>query len=455
MKTQTRQIKIKGMHCRSCEILIEDELSQVNGITKVDADQKSSAARITYQGQLNEKQVALAIKKAGYELAESATDESLQLIDLDKNKIINLLVAGVVVFVSGWLLQKSGWLNKALASTSGAPSLSVAFIIGLTAGLSTCMALVGGLVLAASAKFAQSHPQATVQEKLIPQLMFNLGRVIGFFILGGILGLMGSALQLSLTFTGLLTISVGLVMLVLGGQLLNIFPWLNQFKLTLPKQITRQLNLTKSNQSYSHPRTLLLGGLTFFLPCGFTQAMQLAAINSGSFTQGSLLMGAFAIGTAVGLILIGVVSSFIKGKVAQLFFMISGLIVIILAALNILNGLNLLGLPVPNLFRVASIQGQVLGNNESLSGEQIITMTQNRAGYQPNSFTVKKNRPVKWVINSIDSYSCASSLVVPKLNVKQFLQAGENVIKFTPTESGTIKFSCGMGMYSGLIKVTD
>ncbi|NCP77121.1 sulfite exporter TauE/SafE family protein [bacterium] len=40
------------------------------------------------------------------------------------------------------------------------------------------------------------------------------------------------------------------------------------------------------------------GALTFFLPCGFTLAMQAYAITTGSFITGALTMMAFALGTA-------------------------------------------------------------------------------------------------------------------------------------------------------------
>ncbi len=87
-------------------------------------------------------------------------------------------------------------------------------------------------------------------------------------------------------------------------------------------------------------------------------------------------------------------------------------------------------------------------------GYQVVKMTQNATGYQPNRFTVKVGVPVKWDINSV-SASCATSLQVPGLGITKSLIRGENSIEFTPTETGTINFSCGMGMYTGQFYVTD
>ncbi len=82
-------------------------------------------------------------------------------------------------------------------------------------------------------------------------------------------------------------------------------------------------------------------------------------------------------------------------------------------------------------------------------GVRIIKMDQLAGGYFPNSFTIKKGVPVKWVINSKAPDTCAGSIVIPKLGIKKNLVKGENIIEFTPKEAGDIKFSCVMGMYSG------
>ena len=82
-------------------------------------------------------------------------------------------------------------------------------------------------------------------------------------------------------------------------------------------------------------------------------------------------------------------------------------------------------------------------------------MEERSNGYFPNRFTIKKDIPVRWVIDAKDPYSCASALVSSKLGVRKNLQAGKNIIEFTPKETGKIKFSCSMGMYSGYFDVID
>lgn len=202
---------------------------------------------------------------------------------------------------------------------------------------------------------------------------------------------------------------------------------------------------------------MIMGSLTFFLPCGFTQAMQLFAISSGSALTGALTMGIFALGTTPGLIGIGGLTSMVKGVFAKTFFRFAGVVVIVLAFFNVSNGYNLAGLNIDILSAFNKIvRAQSHTPNITIeNGVQIVKMIQNSSGYSPNNFTIRKGIPVKWIINSTDSFNCASSIVSTKLGVRQVLQQGENVIEFTPDEVGPIRFSCSMGMYSGVFNVID
>lgn len=98
------------------------------------------------------------------------------------------------------------------------------------------------------------------------------------------------------------------------------------------------------------------------------------------------------------------------------------------------------------------------GNNDKGSSQkavasennvQIVRMTQYAGGYQPKEFTIKRGMPVKWVIDSKAPDTCSGSIRIAKLGINKELQRGENIIEFTPTDKGEIKFSCVMGMYSG------
>ncbi len=444
-------VEIKGMHCRSCEMLVEGNLREIPEIEKANVNHKTGLAEIYYGSQKpNYEEIEEAIRKAGYSIGQN---QKKSFISKNMSDYKDLGVAFLFLVGAYFVLKSLGLLNISFNTTSDTLSLPLVLLIGLTAGVSTCMALIGGLVLGISARHAEKHPEATAKEKFRPHLFFNLGRITSYFILGGLLGILGGFIQLSGLTLGLITIAVGLVMLLLGMQLIEIFPRLNNFKLTLPKGIANILGMKNHQKEYSHKSSFILGAMTFFLPCGFTQAMQLVAISTGSFIWGGLVMMTFAIGTLPGLLGVGGLTSVIKGVFAKRFFKFAGLVVIFFSIFNISNGFGLAGLNF-----AFGRGGSAVSNDPNVvmeNGVQVVRMTENNSGYSPNKFTIKNNVPVKWIIDAQAPFSCASSIMVPKFNIRKNLVKGENIIEFTPTQTGNINFSCSMGMYTGVFYVVN
>ncbi len=446
-------VPIKGMHCRSCEILLDDKLSEIPEVERTVSNFKKGAVEIHYGSQKpNMHEVEEAVRAAGYSIGE---DGKKPMFSSSPEDYKDLGIA--MMFLIGiYIIAKNFGLTDINVGSSDGASLPVVFLVGITAGLSTCMALVGGLILGISARHSELHPEATPMQKFRPHIFFNLGRVGGYALLGGILGSLGSVLQLSGGALGMLTIIVGIAMLVLGMKLVGIFPRMENKSFSLPASVSKFFGIKKHEKEYSHKGSMITGALTFFLPCGFTQAMQLYAISTGSFTQGALIMGVFALGTAPGLLGIGGLTSVIKGIFAKRFFKFAGVLVVILAFFNIANGYNLTGWQLPEIKKQQTVAANVADRNVTMeNGVQVVRMKEISSGYSPNKFTIKKGVPVKWVIDAQAPNSCASSLVVSSLNIRKTLKAGENIIEFTPKEAGKIPFSCAMGMYTGVFTVVD
>ncbi len=447
-------VHIKGMHCRSCEILIEDELLKIHGVEKCVVSHTKGTADIYHNNGLDDKKVNQAISTVGYSIGK---DEK-PWFSKNIQDYLDLFTATGILFFFYLLADSSGIFNLVKSTSNNFASLPVVLLIGLTAGFSTCMALVGGLVLGASAKFAEKHPTATPLQKFKPHVFFNIGRIASYIFFGGVIGFAGSFFSLSPLVLGILTIVVGIVMFLLGAQLINISPKLRSVNITLPKFISRALGIKEHHEKeYSHTNSMIGGAMTFFLPCGFTQAMQLYAISTGDPVKGALTMGVFAIGTAPGLLGIGGLTSVVKGAFAQSFFKFAGIVVLVLAVFNISNGYNLTGLNLFSFLPTSRVSASIATDpNVTIeNGIQVAKMVQNASGYSPNTLTVKKDIPVKWIITSEDVNTCASSIVSSSLNIRKSLVLGENVIEFTPTETGVLKFSCSMGMYRGVFNVVN
>lgn len=429
------------MHCKSCEVLIEKNLAKIPEIRKTNVSHKDGKADIWYEGgEVPMVAIQKAVSDSGYQIGD---EDKLPWISKNPTDWKNLFSAALIL-ATIYIIARMLGLGDFNINTER-DGLLVVFVIGLTAGLSTCMALVGGLVLALSARHAELHPEAKTLEKFRPHLYFNLGRIMGYAFFGGIIGYLGSAIKPSPKFMGLMTIVVGAVMLFLGLKLVEVFPALRDKTLALPKFISRIFGPKMEDKEYSHQGAAISGALTFFLPCGFTQAMQLYAVSTGSFIQGALIMSLFALGTAWGLLGVGGLSSAFKGQAAKRFFAVAGLAVILLGGYNISSGGSVV------FTKFGGQNAPVVGNQDF----QEVKMTQGAGGYIPNILTVKKGKPVKWIINSTTSYSCASYIVMPKFGINQTLKKGENIITFTPTEAGEIPFSCSMGMYRGKFIVTE
>lgn len=339
MKKQTYTFHVSGMHCHSCVLMTESELNELPEIEKVKSSLKKNSVEVIGDfGDLSQEQIASelsnVLKKHGYTLS---VDKQIKTKNWKDFKIaVPIAIAFAIIFI---ILQKIGLVNIV---GGGEINYGTIFVIGVIASLSSCMAVVGGLILSMSATFARSG------DKVKPELLFHIGRIVSFFILGGIVGAIGSAFTLSISATFVLGILIALVMFILGINLLDVFPWAKKLQLAMPKFLSKNaLNISKFNHSFT---PLLVGIATFFLPCGFTQSMQIYTLSTGDFLKGGLSMLSFALGTLPVLALISFSSFSIQNKKSSgIFFKSAGLIVIMFALFNLINSLVVIGV-IPPVF---------------------------------------------------------------------------------------------------------
>jgi len=306
--------------------------------------------------------------------------------------------------------------------------------------------VVGGLVVAVSSSMAKANPNLTVAQKLKPHLFFNLGRLMGFSILGAVIGWLGSMISLTPAWNGALVILIALMMILIGINLLDVFP--QSFNpIRPPKWLAHKIHMLSSSPK---PETaFLLGALTFFLPCGFTQSMQLYAVSLADPAQAALVMFVFALGTLPALLFIGAITAASRGKTLQLLTRAAGAFVIVLGISNVQNGAALLDVRLPG--RIVS---QDMGAAVLVDGKQLLQMEVTPYGiYSPDVLTVTEGIPVRWEIWGANVMGCASNLVLPAFGVDTVLEPGDNTVEFTPDRSGTFTYSCSMGMVRGTMIV--
>jgi hypothetical protein len=88
-------------------------------------------------------------------------------------------------------------------------------------------------------------------------------------------------------------------------------------------------------------------------------------------------------------------------------------------------------------------------------GYQEIRMTVDSRGFTPNKFVLKKGVPVHWIIDGKQLTNCNKAIQVPSYGLQFDVKQGEQTIEFTPPETGTIRWSCWMGMIPGTFIVVD
>lgn len=313
------------MYCKACVGLVESEVMDFPGVSQAKASLATNTLRIS--GDIAGKSPAQiiqeltpALTKHGYSLSEEPRKKPIVW-----NQFLVAIPLALLFLVGFWGLQKLGIVN--LVSLKDA-SYFTAVTIGVIASLSTCMAVVGGLTLSISANFAKEG------DAFKPQTLFHVSRLVAFFLLGGVIGSIGTQFEFSEGGTFALSFVVGIVMLLLGLNLLEIFPKANLLLPTMPKFALGWIDTLKSANHSLTPA--LLGALTFFLPCGFTQSMQIYTLSSGGFIPGALTMGLFALGTLPVLALMSFASLGLKSPWSTgIFFKTSGLVVTAFALTNI------------------------------------------------------------------------------------------------------------------------
>jgi sulfite exporter TauE/SafE/copper chaperone CopZ len=338
-KPSTYTFHATGLHCQSCVLLIESALSALPEVRRVQVSLGRETVAVT--GDFGDKTAAhlaadfgAVLAPHGYGLSVSKTRH------LSRWSEFRIALPAALAFITlFFLLQKLGLVNLV---GGGEVTIVTAFVVGLIASVSTCLAVVGGLVLSLSANFAKGG------ERVRPQLLFHGGRLVAFFFLGGVIGALGSAFQLGATGLFVLSFLVALVLIILGLNLLDLWPRAKAWQFTLPGALGRGIRaLPKLNHTLT---PLLVGVATFFLPCGFTQSMQLYTLTTGNFWSGALTMFAFALGTLPVLALLSFGGwSLERGSRSGTFFKTAGLIVIFFGLFNLLNSLVGMGW-LPPLF---------------------------------------------------------------------------------------------------------
>lgn len=452
------RLKIDGMHCANCEVLIERRFKKIAGVRRVKVNSTTGMAEVNCYGAVDIATLQSAIGDEGYtvwllqertnKLADSGSVNNTSRDYVEIGAVFLVLVGLYVV------LNELNVLPERLA-VPNTISYGLAFVIGIVASMSTCIAVTGGLLVAVAAKYNAVSGGLSGAQKFKPHIYFNVGRVVSYTVLGGAIGALGSTFTLSADANGLLIIVASAIMIVLGLQMLNLLPPLKLLAPRMPKFIAHKIHDLSEKEAKGG--AFMLGASTFFLPCGFTQALQLYVLAKGSVMTGALIMLAFSLGTLPALVSLSALSSFARGSFQRYFLKFAGVAVVILGLFNIQSGLTLTAVGTENSTPV------VVGAKETaaaiepvpiVDGKQIVDMKILGYRYEPNRFAVVQGIAVEWRIDASAAAGCGRILIAPKAGVRKLLPNGATIITFTPQAPGDISFNCSMGMMTRGSRIT-
>lgn len=470
-----KQMRIGGMSCVNCQNKIEKELNDTKGVLHIKVSYGTGVADIVYDGDaITQDKIFDVIEKTGYKVLE---ENSGQGQDIVRNIALLIIIAALYI-----ILQQSGILNLLVPGKLADTKMGygMLFIIGLITSVH-CIAMCGGINLTQCIPknnindnvndIVENNVDNSIDDRITdnsinnvksessfsylkPAVLYNLGRVISYTAIGFILGLVGmfivgnSGTGISVLFQGILKIIAGIFMVIMGINMLGIFPALRRFSLRVPRFIGVKINKKKSDSK----QPIVIGILNGLMPCGPLQSMQIVAFGSGNPVAGAFAMFMFSLGTVPLMLGFGAAVSALGKRFSKKVMGVGAVLVVVMGLAMLSQGGSLSGL-TSNMFVNTKNDNTTAEKAELTDGVQIVKSTLQSGSY-PN-ITVSAGIPVKWVIDAPKGSinGCNYKMVLSEYGIEHTFTEGENIIEFTPEKTGTVSYTCWMGMIHGSIFV--
>jgi sulfite exporter TauE/SafE len=226
-------------------------------------------------------------------------------------------------------------------------AVAMALVTGLLGGFGHCVGMCGPLV--GSLAMAQSRggsPSAgsdgliRLRGTLAGQAAYHAGRISTYALLGGLLGLTGSFVNVAGRLAGLsqaVAIGAGALMILLGLGAVGLSGALRRLEARASARVVGLVRgLLGGGPGRLYPTGLALG----FLPCGLSWTVFLGAAGTGSLPEGFLVALAFGLGTVPALLLAGAAGAWLGVRARGLLYRGGGLLVAAMGVLFVVRGLR-------------------------------------------------------------------------------------------------------------------
>ena len=470
-----KKLYVGGMTCINCQTRIASALNDRSGITEISVSYETDTAEFSYDpSKISLEQIIEIIENHGYEASTQNTSK--------KKVILNTAREIAIIAVLFFLLQHFGILNRLVPDSLADSEMGygMLFVIGLITSVH-CIAMCGGINLSQTLQKDTSTELSRIMFR--NTLEYNVGRVVSYTAIGGVLGGIGalagigSSLQTSTFFQGMLKLFAGIIMVVMGINMLGIFPGLRKLTIHIPN-----FNKNTKQKSGRKPRTPFFIGLcNGLMPCGPLQSMQVVALASGNPMAGALSMFCFSLGTVPLMLGFGSAVSMLGKRFTRQVLKVGAILVVVMGLSMMVQGGNLSGLngKVTGTLMAENTDADTTTSEATVNPDQTIETTTAadtttasedasantdemqyvtstlQPGRNYPDITVKAGEPVKWTVDVPDGSvnGCNYMIIQQDLGIQYAFDEGENVIEFTPEKAGTYTYTCWMGMITGKIYV--
>ena len=350
------------MSCVHCENKIRRTLEGTDGIINAKVSYSKGTAEITYDETLiSTEEIKKIIERLGYGIGRDG-----------KTDVSKILGVSIIFFALYMIMTRLGVFNifNFFPQASETTGYGMLFVIGLLTSMH-CVAMCGGINLSQCVPCVTKGNESRLSA-LAPGFLYNTGRVISYTAVGAAAGTLGSVIGFSGAFSGIVQLAAGVFMVIMGLNMLNIFPWLKKLTPRMPRIIASKIISRKTSKS-----PFFIGLLNGLMPCGPLQAMQLYALSTGSALKGAFSMLLFGLGTFPLMFGLGAASSFLNRKFSRGMMTASAVLVIVLGVSMFSGGMSLSGISFSfgknNTANLATIDGDI----------QTVTFNLSSGRYEP------------------------------------------------------------------------
>ncbi|OHV73010.1 sulfite exporter TauE/SafE family protein [Pseudofrankia sp. BMG5.36] len=307
-----------------------------------------------------------------------------------------------------------------------------------------------------SARVLEAGWRARLGDDLAPVGGFLAGKFVSHVLLGALLGAVGSAVELSLDARILMQLGAGLLIIVFGLSQLGV-PGFRGIVVEPPASWLRIVRRRARSQAALAPT--LLGLATVLIPCGVTLSVEALALASGSALAGAATMGVFVLGTGPLFAVLGYAARKAATAWRSRLAVVTGLVVLAMGLYTLNGGLQLAGSPLA-ADRLAEAAGIIspepvdTSAASTVDGQQTVEITADADSYSPGNVQAQAGVPTTLVVHSDNVQGCIRSFVIPDRDIEEILPVeGDTAIDLGVLEPGQLRYTCAMGMYTGVVTV--